>query len=79
MPKSKTLSFEESLSRLEEIVALMENPGLDLDKSLSLFEEGIKLVHFCTAKLNETKKKIEILVKNGSKISVEPFKDSDEK
>jgi len=66
-------NFEESLSRLEEIVSKMERSDLDLENSLSLFEEGIKLVHFCTTKLNETKKKIEILVKNGSKMSAEPF------
>jgi exodeoxyribonuclease VII small subunit len=79
MPKTKIQNFEESLARLEEIVALMERPDLDLDKSLSLFEEGIKLVRFCTAKLNETKKEVEILIKDGSKISVEHFKANDEK
>jgi len=70
---AKKRNFEESLARLEEIVSQMERSDLNLENSLSLFEEGIKLVHFCTVQLNETKTKIEILVKNGAKISKEPF------
>ncbi|MCL2484919.1 MAG: exodeoxyribonuclease VII small subunit [Endomicrobia bacterium] len=58
----KQASFETALKRLEEIVDKMENAEPDLDKALALFSEGAELVKFCSAKLNETKKKIEILV-----------------
>jgi exodeoxyribonuclease VII small subunit len=74
---TKTVKFEESLKRLEQIVEEMEGCELDLDKSLSMFEEGIKLVHFCSSKLEETKKKIEILVKKGDKMVKEPFASED--
>jgi len=61
MPK-KEKNFEQSLERLEKIISEMENAEPDLDKALSLFSEGIELVKFCSSKLNETKKKIEILI-----------------
>ena len=39
---------------------------MDLDKMIASFEEGQKLVKFCTAKLNEVEKKIEKIVKDGA-------------
>jgi exodeoxyribonuclease VII small subunit len=61
----KQLNFEKSLKRLEEIVGEMENAEPDLDKALNLFSEGAELVKFCSTKLNETKKKIEIITTSG--------------
>ncbi|MCL2799094.1 MAG: exodeoxyribonuclease VII small subunit [Endomicrobia bacterium] len=58
----KQQSFETSIKRLEEIVSEMENSAPDLDNALALFSEGAELVKFCSAKLYDTKKKIEILV-----------------
>ncbi|MDR1696222.1 MAG: exodeoxyribonuclease VII small subunit [Endomicrobium sp.] len=58
----KQQSFEAAIKRLEEIVSKMENADPDLDNALALFSEGAELVKFCSAKLNETKKKIEILL-----------------
>ncbi|MBQ3834203.1 MAG: exodeoxyribonuclease VII small subunit [Elusimicrobia bacterium] len=70
--KEKTKNFETSLKRLEKIVDEMENSQLDIDKAMNLFEEGISLVNQCSKKLDETKKKIEILVsKNGKMIKEE--------
>jgi exodeoxyribonuclease VII small subunit len=68
----KQLNFEKSLKRLEEIVSKMENAAPDLDKALALFAEGAELVKFCSAKLNETKKKIEIITSSGK---IESFKE----
>jgi exodeoxyribonuclease VII small subunit len=68
----KQLNFEKSLKRLEEIVSEMENAEPDLDKALTLFAEGAELVKFCSTKLNETKKKIEIITASGE---VKPFEE----
>lgn len=54
--------FEQSLERLEEIVAQMESGDLSLDDMIARFEEGSKLVKQCSAKLTEVEKKIEKLV-----------------
>lgn len=72
MATKPPVKFEEALKRLEEIVEQMEQ-DVDLEKSLVLFEEGVKLVRFCSSKLEEAKKKVEILVKKGDKIAAEPF------
>ena len=70
----KNINFESALKRLEEIVGKMEDGGSELDKSLELNEEGIKLVKICSAKLDEAKKKVQILSKNGDKMKLENFK-----
>ena len=44
-------TFEESLKRLEEIVAQLEDNKLALEQSLQVFEEGVKLVRFCAGRL----------------------------
>ena len=69
----KNTSFEASLKRLETIVDEMENSQLDIDKAMKLFEEGISLVNLCSSKLDETKKKIEILVEKNGKLEKEKF------
>ena len=69
----KNTNFESSLKRLEDIVNEMENSQLDIDKAMKLFEEGISLVNQCSSKLDETKKKIEILVEKNGKLEKEKF------
>ncbi len=54
----KNLTYEQAVSRLEEIVAKLEKNDISLDEALSLFEEGTRLTAFCTNKLNEAKQKI---------------------
>lgn len=71
-------NFETSLKRLEDIVNEMETSHLDIDKAMKLFEEGISLVNQCSLKLDETKKKIEILVNKDGKIEKENFKGKNE-
>ena len=74
----KNISFENSLKRLEDIVSEMENSQLDIDKAMKLFEEGISLVNQCSTKLDETKKKIEILVEKNGKKEKENFVEREE-
>ena len=60
----KKISFEQALSRLEEIVKELETGTAELDKSLDMFEEGIKLVKLCSSKLDDAEQRISILTKN---------------
>ena len=66
-------NFERSLSELERIVSEMEDGKLGLEDMIKHFEQGQALVKFCTQKLNEVEKKIEILVKKGDAVVAEPF------
>jgi exodeoxyribonuclease VII small subunit len=57
-------TFQEALEELKSIVQALEKGDLPLEGSLSLFEKGIGLVGFCSRRLDEAEKKVEILVKN---------------
>lgn len=61
----KIKDFESALKSLEEIVQQLEGGDLTLDRALELFEEGIRMSRFCTAKLGEAERKVELLVKKG--------------
>lgn len=54
--------FEDALAELETIVRRLEDEQLPLDEAIALFEEGIKLSRFCSARLEEAEKKISLLV-----------------
>ena len=58
------LKFEKAVQRLEKIVDDLEKGELDIDKSLEMFEEGIKMSRVCSKKLNEAEAKIEKLTRN---------------
>ncbi len=62
----KELTFEKAMEKLEAIVGSMENKKLPLDDMMKNYEEGKKLADFCSKKLTEFEKKIEILVKETS-------------
>ena len=64
MAEKKEPTFESALARLEEIVKELETGSAPLDKSLSMFEEGIGLVKLCGDKLDSAEQKIKMLVKN---------------
>jgi exodeoxyribonuclease VII small subunit len=66
MPDGQPVKFEEAMKRLEKIVERLEGGGAALDESLALYEEGISLYRQCSSKLEEAKKKIEILTQDGS-------------
>ncbi|MCJ8276725.1 MAG: exodeoxyribonuclease VII small subunit [Bdellovibrionales bacterium] len=56
------MSFEKKLTRLEEIVQKMEAGELNLDDSLKLFEEGVKLSRECNKELNTAEQKVKKLI-----------------
>ena len=58
------MSFEKSLKQLEQIVQELESGDLPLEKAMKKFEEGVKLSKFCSEKLDETEKKITVLLRD---------------
>ena len=70
------IKFEEALKKLETIVEGLEDGDIPLEESLEKYEEGVKLVRLCQKKLEQAKKKIEILVKTkDGKVKIEPFEE----
>ena len=57
-------TFEASLEALERIVRQLESGDLPLDKSLELFEQGIRLSRECQDRLNQAERRIEILLRD---------------
>lgn len=73
---TETMSFEDSLRRLDEIVNHLEKGDLPLSRSLSLFEEGTGLLASCSKMLDEAEQKVVRLRKGPDRAPVElPFED----
>lgn len=71
--------FEEAMERLEEIVEGLEKGELPIEEALKAFEEGMQLVTFCTKKLEEVEKRVNLLIQNsGGTYSRVPFDPGDE-
>ncbi len=71
--------FEECLQRLEKIVQELEKGDVPLEKSLTLFEEGMHLSSACRKELEQAEGKVEILLKKNGKLQAEPFEPLEEK
>jgi exodeoxyribonuclease VII small subunit len=66
--------FEDAMERLEQIVESLEGGDLTLEESLKIFEEGMKLIRFCSKKLEEAEQKVTLLIKESDgKFTQQPF------
>ena len=70
-------SFEEKMVDLEKIVTELEKGDLNLDDSVSKFEEGIKISKECNKILEEAEKKITILLNQDGQVKEENFEAED--
>jgi exodeoxyribonuclease VII small subunit len=71
MPKT---TFEQSMKKLEQIVEELESGDLPLEDAMKKFEEGMKLSSLCSKKLDETEKKITLLLQDQKGTALEkPF------
>jgi len=57
-------TFEEAMTQLEDIVKELESGQLPLEKAIKKFEQGMKHANFCFDKLDETEKRIKVLLKD---------------
>ena len=72
-------TFEQSMKQLEQIVQELEDGDLPLEKALKKFEEGMKLTKLCSEKLDETEKKVSVLLKNSEgRLAEQPFMSENE-
>ncbi len=67
------INFEEAMKKLEQITVELEKGDLSLDESVKKFEEGIKLSKECNKILEDSEKRINILINNDGNITEENF------
>ena len=65
-------SFEERLTRLEEISEQIQDGKLPLEQALSLFEEGVSLSKGLEKELSKIERKIELLINKPDKKEIKP-------
>lgn len=69
MPRKKEVSFEDALSKLEDIVANMESNDCSLDELMKNYTEGIRLGTYCEKMLAAAEENMDlVLAKQGKKI-----------
>ncbi len=64
--KHQSLTFEEALRRLEQLVNDLESGDLSLEKTLRCYEEGVSLLQYCRKALAEVEQRIKILEENAN-------------
>lgn len=57
-------TFEKAMKTLEQIVNELESEDQPLEKAIKKFEEGVQLSKFCAEKLDETEKRVTILLQD---------------
>lgn len=78
MAAKKKLEFEPAMSRLEEIINLLEKGDAPLEEAMKLFEEGAKLLRECTAQLDAAEQKVTLLTQGrDGEIQEQPFQGAD--
>ncbi len=69
----KSLEFEQSLARLEEVVQRLEQGDLSLEEGLAAFEEGMVLSRQCQNRLDAAEKRVEELLASASTVEKPPI------
>lgn len=71
----KSMSFEKSLKKLNQLIENMESADISLDDSLKHFEEGVALIRDCQKALTAADQKVKILTEKAGKLALKPFED----
>ncbi len=73
--ENKELTFEQAMSRLEQIVKALEGGNVPLEDLIKLFDEGTGLVKLCTERLDAAEEKVKLLQLKDGKLTEEDFSD----
>jgi len=73
-------TFEMAMKQLEQIVQDLETGDMPLETAIKKFEEGIKISKYCSEKLDESEKRITLLLRDsdGKEVSEIPFVNENE-
>ena len=71
------MTYEQAMSRLDEIVQALEDTRLPLEEMVDRYEEGGRLVKICQTRLDAAQQRIELINRRSSgAVSLEPLEDS---
>ena len=73
MSKDKENSFEKNLQKLENIVEKLESGEINLEESVQLYEEGMKIKKICDNKLKDIEMQIKKIMIEDNKVTKEDF------
>ena len=65
-PKKTTETFESALERIEQIADQMESGDLPLEQLVVVYEEGLRLVRFCSERLDAAEKRLQTITRDAS-------------
>ncbi len=71
---SNEMTFEQALSRLEQIVKSLEGGNVPLEDLIKLFDKGTSLVKLCTERLDKAEEKVKLLQMKDGVLTEEEFK-----
>lgn len=71
----KSLSFEQAVAELEEIVKKLEKGELTLEESIQYFQRGVELTRYCSKKLDEAERSITMLIEGEDGITEKKMTD----
>lgn len=64
--RKKTISFEESIEKLESIVKALEEGNIPLDKLIEFYKDGLMYQKICQSHLDRASLMLETLSEDGS-------------
>jgi len=64
MAEKNKMTFESAMERLEQIAQLLERGDAPIEESLSLYEEGAKLLKYCSGILEKAEQKVSLITRN---------------
>ena len=73
MINKNNVTMEEALSRLEQIVKILEKKELALPELMERYEEGMDLLNYCRLELNKAEEKVKIIKLKENKLLFEEF------
>ena len=77
VPVTEDASFEEIVARLQEVVEQLEDGELPLERSLAIFEEGVRLSRLGKKRLDDAEARVERLLSDGVDVRTRPLTDEE--
>ena len=78
MAKTKSISLDKTMEKLEELASRLESDEISLEDSLKTFEEGIKLVRSAQKTLQEAEQQVKLLIEKNGQPEEESFTEESE-